>query len=62
MLFAEFGAGHRCGANCTLEYRQPEAIDTMPYKFLMGFAMDNELTLQPECLEKRQEPGPTPLP
>ena len=45
-----------------LVYRQPDAIDTIPYKFLMEFAMDNELTLRPQCMEKRPEPGPMPLP
>ena len=54
------------GANCVVVDRQLEAIDGAAYKFLMGFAVDNELTLRPGRMEKRPEPEtaaePTPLP
>lgn len=50
------------GANCVVVDCQLEAIDSAAYKFLMGFAMDNELTLRPGRMEKRPEPEPMPLP
>lgn len=45
--------------SCVVVDRQLETIDPAAYKFLIGFALDNELTLRPGRLDQRQRKLPT---
>ena len=53
------------GTSCVVVNCQLEAIDGVAWKFLMGFATDNELAMRPGRIEKRpddptSDPAETP--
>ena len=50
------------GVNGVVVNSELESIDSAAWKFLMGFARDNELSLRPGRAEKRPEPDPAETP
>ena len=45
------------GTTCVVVDRLLEQLDTAAYKFLMSFALDNELAMRPGRMERRPEPA-----